>query len=165
MTDAPSETTSVVKASRVTRAILSAWLVAGVLDGLAASINAWVRGTSPARVFQYISSGILGAASFSGGFATVALGIALHFLVALGAAVLFVLASLRFPILIRRAIIFGIVYGIAVYFFMSRIVVPLSAVRRSPFSLQQLVIGLVIHILCVGLPIALMTRRALHSKP
>jgi hypothetical protein len=150
------------KPSRVGTAILSAGLAAGVLDGLAASINAWLRGTRPDRVFQYISSALLGPSSYSRGLMTVTLGILLHFIIALGAAAVFVLASLRFPILIRRAITFGVIYGVVVYFFMSRVVVPLTAVRRSPFSFQQMLIGLLIHIFCVGLPIALLARKSLR---
>jgi hypothetical protein len=160
-----SDSTNPAKPSRAGAAIVSAGLTAGVLDGLAASINAWLRGTRPDRVFQYISSALLGPSSFTKGFATVALGILLHFVVAFGAATVFVLASLRFPILIRRAITFGVLYGVAVYFFMSRLVVPLTAVRRGPFSWQQFVIGILIHICCVGLPIALVARKSLRSEP
>lgn len=152
------------KPSCVVPAILAAGIGAGLLDGLAASINAWTRGTRPDRVFQYISSALLGPSSFSRGFATAALGILLHFIIALGAAAVFVLASLRFPILIRRAIIFGAIYGVVVYFFMSRVVVPLTLVRRAPFSFQQFVIGILIHIFSVGLPIALLARKSLRSE-
>ena len=145
---------------RAFEAIVYAGLVAGVLDFLAASINAYARGTSPVRVWQYVASGLLGPTSYSRGYWSVLLGVLCHFVVAFGAATVFFFASLRFPILIRRAVIFGIVYGVAVYFFMSRIVIPLSAARRSPFSVQGLVTGLIIHIVCVGLPIALLARRA-----
>ena len=145
-------------------AIVYGGLVAGVLDLLAASINAYLRGTSPVRVWQYVASGLLGPASYSRGYRSVLLGVLCHFLIAFGAAAVFFFASLRFPILIRRAVIFGVFYGVVVYFFMSRVVVPLSAARTFPFSLQQLITGLVIHIVCVGLPIALLTRRAWRLK-
>jgi hypothetical protein len=51
------------------------------------------------------------------------------------------------------------VYGVAVYFFMNRVVVPLSAASKFPFSLKMMVIGIVIHVFCVGLPISLAARR------
>jgi hypothetical protein len=145
-------------------AIVYGGLVAGVLDFLAASINAYLRGTSPVRVWQYVASGLLGPASFSRGYGSVLLGVLCHFVIAFGAATVFFFASLRFPILIQRAVIFGIVYGVVVYFFMSRVVVPLSAARTFPFSVQGLITGLLIHIVCVGLPIALLTRRAWRLK-
>ncbi len=53
----------------------------------------------------------------------------------------------------------GVLYGPAVYFFMQYVVIPLSAFTRRPFSLRLMVSGVVIHIICVGLPIALATRR------
>lgn len=137
-------------------AIVYGGLVVGVLDGAAASINSALRGTSPVRVFQYVASGLLGSASFDGGLATAALGVLIHFLVAFGAAAVYYLASLSFPVLIRRAVWCGMLYGVAVYFVMSRVVVPLSAARGLPFSPAQLFI----HILCVGLPIALLARRS-----
>jgi len=49
--------------------------------------------------------------------------------------------------------------GVAVYFFMNRIVLPLSAVAKRPFSLKLMIVGVVIHIFCVGLPISLSVRR------
>jgi hypothetical protein len=48
---------------------------------------------------------------------------------------------------------------VAVYFFMNRIVVPLSAAAKRPFSLKFMIVGIVIHIFCVGLPISLSVRR------
>jgi len=55
-------------------------------------------------------------------------------------------------------------YGVAVYMFMSWVVVPLSALPKSkaPFSLTGLVLSLLTHMFCVGLPIALAVRR--HAK-
>ena len=38
---------------------------------------------------------------------------------------------------------------------------PLSAARKYPFSLRMMVIGVNIHIFCVGLPVAIAARRFL----
>jgi len=46
-----------------------------------------------------------------------------------------------------------------VYFFMNRVVVPLSHARKYPFSLKMMIIGVVIHIFCVGLPISSTVKR------
>jgi uncharacterized membrane protein YagU involved in acid resistance len=64
------------------------------------------------------------------------------------------------PFLLRYTAVSGALYGIAVYFFMQYVTVPLSAARRSPFSLKFMIIGILIHIFCVGLPIAIAARRA-----
>jgi hypothetical protein len=69
------------------------------------------------------------------------------------------LVLLSFPD--EHAFLFGPLYGIAVYFFMNRVVVQLSAATKYPFSLKMMLIGLVIHIFCVGTPIALAARRFL----
>src|SRR5258708_6294406 len=68
-------------------------------------------------------------------------------------------ASRRLPVLVQHPWVTGPLYGIAVYFFMQLIVIPLSAIGPRPFSLRLTLIGNVIHIFCVGLPIALTVRR------
>jgi hypothetical protein len=50
-------------------------------------------------------------------------------------------------------------YGVAVYFFMQWVVLPLSKATRRPFSWEMMWIAVAIHMLCVGLPIALSVRR------
>ena len=58
------------------------------------------------------------------------------------------------PILVEHFIGFGALYGVAVYFFMQLVVIPLSAATRRPFSMELMLVGVTIHIFCVGLPIA-----------
>jgi len=132
----------------------------GLLDGIAAVVAAGLRGVPPDRVFQYISSGILGRSAFEGGAATVFLGVFLHFVVAFGAATVFVLASRSTEFLRRNRLIIGPLYGIAVYFFMSEVVSALSNVTRQPRTLSGTITGILIHIFFVGLPIALISSRA-----
>src|SRR5690606_37918771 len=107
------------------------------------------------RVFQYISSGILGRTSFEGGAATIILGVVLHFIVAFGAATVFVLAARLLSFLNRYPLITGPIYGVCVYFFMGEVVTRLSNVNAGPRTLSGTVTGILIHIVCVGLPIAL----------
>jgi hypothetical protein len=102
---------------------------------------------------------LLGPKAFSGGLATALLGLLCHFLIAFGAAAVFLMASQALGFLIEHAIVSGVLYGVAVYFFMNRIVLSLSAAGKRPFSFQQMIIGVVIHIFCVGLPISLSVRR------
>jgi len=63
------------------------------------------------------------------------------------------------PVLRTRAVLFGLLYGVAVYFFMNYLVLPLSAVARSPFHFGLFLNGVIGHALFVGLPIALYARR------
>ena len=83
----------------------------------------------------------------------------LGFVIAFGAAAVYLVASRALGFLIEHAVVSGVLYGVAVYFFMNRIVLPLSAAARRPFSLQMMIVGVVIHIFCVGLPISLSVRR------
>jgi hypothetical protein len=152
----------------VIQAILLAGLVAGVLDIADALIFSAVRGGSPTRVLQYIASGVLGPSSFEGGVAAAALGLFLHFVIATGAAAVFMVASMRLPALLRRPFAWGPIYGLVVLIVMNRVVVPLSFVRRAPFALNAGFVNLVAaHIFCVGIPIAFVASRMLsHSyKP
>jgi hypothetical protein len=43
---------------------------------------------------------------------------------------------------------------------MNRVVVPLSGAIKFPFSFKMMAIGIVIHIFCVGLPIAMREKLA-----
>ena len=76
-------------------------------------------------------------------------------MIAFGAATVFYVASRWMRFLVDSWALWGGLYGVAVYFFMQRVVIPLSAARRSPFSLKMMIIGIVIHMFCVGMPIAL----------
>lgn len=145
------------------KAILVAGLLAGVLDIAAAFIVYGLRGATPPRILQSIASGLLGASAFRGGAATAALGAALHFLIAVSAAAIYYAASRWLPILVRRPVPSGLLYGIAVYVIMNHLVVPLSAVAKRPFSPELAAVILVVHMMCVGLPIALTIAR--HTGP
>lgn len=148
--------------TRPRRAVLPVILVSGVVAGLTdltGAILVWgARGVAPLRLLQGIASGLLGAAAFRGGAATAAVGVVLHFTIAVSAAAVFALASQRLPTLVERPVLAGAAYGVAVYLFMSWIVLPLSLVQRSAPSWDRIATGIVIHVLCVGLPIALVTR-------
>lgn len=140
-------------------AVLWASLTCGVLDITAAFIVYGFFGAKPVPLLQGIASGLLGPKAFQGGLATALLGLLCHFVIAYGAATVFFAASRAIPFFIQNAVISGALYGVAAYFFMNRIVLPLSAAAKRPFSLKLMIIGVIIHIFCVGLPISLSLRR------
>lgn len=140
-------------------AVLWAGLACGVLDITAAFVVYGYFGAKPMRLLQGIASGLLGPKAFDGGLATALLGLFCHFLIAFGAATVYFVASRSIHLLIQHAVVSGILYGVAVYFFMNQIVLPLSAAAKGPFSLKMMIVGVVIHIFCVGLPISLSVRR------
>jgi hypothetical protein len=136
-------------------ALLAGTFAVGVLDLLDAVVFFGLRGVEPIRIFQGIASGLLGRAAFSGGRAAAALGIALHFFIAFAIVLVFHLAAKRLPVLTRAPFWSGILYGVAVYLVMNRVVLPLSAAASSRPSGAVLVNGVLIHMFGVGLPAAL----------
>ena len=140
-------------------AVLSAGFACGVLDITAALVVYGYLGAKPMRLLQGIATGLLGPKAFDGGLATALLGLLCHFFIAFGAATVYFVASRSIRILVEQAVGFGVLYGVAVYFFMNRIVLPLSAAAKRPFSMKLMIIGVIIHIFCVGLPVSLSVRR------
>ena len=135
--------------------------MAGTLDITDNLIYNALRGVSPKMVFQFIASGLIGMNSFRLGTASVILGVACHYTIAISWALVFYFLSRRFPALARAAVLGGLLYGGAVYLFMNYVVVPLSRVphvtRRISFlSHVNAVLSVVVFI---GLTIALLTRR------
>jgi hypothetical protein len=147
----------VTEKPRAVPAILWGGLWAGILDITAA----FVRWGHPQGILRGIAGGLLGPQAFHGGWGTAALGLALHFFIAFSAAAVYYAASRKLIFLRQRPVGWGFLYGIAVYMFMSWVVVPLSALPKSkaPFSGVGLVLSLLTHMFCVGLPIALAVRR------
>jgi len=116
------------------RTVRLAGTTEGVLDGIAAIVAAWIRGVPPDRVFQYISSGLLGRASYEGGAGTIILGVVLHFIVAFGAATVFVLLARSIGFIRSNPLILGPLYGFSVYFFFSEVVVAFFQCHTSPVN-------------------------------
>jgi hypothetical protein len=145
------------------RAIVAGTLVVGTLDALDAMAFFGLRnGVRPMRIFQSIAAGVLGPASFQGGARSAALGVFLHYVIAFGIVLVFFAASRRLKILTRHAVASGILYGIAAYFVMNRVVIPLSAIgpASTPVPWPVFANGILIHAFGVGLPAALFARAA-----
>jgi hypothetical protein len=149
------------------RAILIGGLIAGALDITYACIFSYVRsGRMPVVILQSVASGALGRSAFEGGVKTAALGLGFHFLIALIAATVYYFASRVLRVMVTRAVICGILYGVCVYLVMNCVVLRISAIHATtwPWSYPKSVLigGLLIHMFGIGLPIALAVRR--YSK-
>lgn len=145
-----------MKLEQATQAILWGGLSAGILDFIGASVSNASRGVTPLRIAQSIASGLLGRTAFDGGYKTAALGVVLHFVIAMGAATVFCLASVRLGWLAGHPCLSGALYGIAVFWFMQLVVLPISAISfKQNFSWPVVATGLIVHVICVGWPIAL----------
>ena len=143
---------------RAIRTIAFTGLIVGAMDITSAIIITISRGGTVTRLMQFIASGLLGPKAFQGGAGTVALGWAMHFLIAFSLVAVFYAASRSFPFLRRQAVISGILYGLIVFGVMNLVVLPLSAAKpRHSLSGDLIQIG--IHMFIIGLPTALLVRR------
>ena len=148
----------------VLSAFVIAWLLAGTLD-IATAIFYYVgpSGALAVTLLQGIASGLLGAQAFRGGLATAMLGLALHYLIALIWTSVFFVVARGFKSLLRHLLPVGITYGVAVWFVMNLVVVPLSNARHAPIRLVPAIVGATILVFCIGLPIALVLGRRLRD--
>jgi hypothetical protein len=173
----------------VRSAILKGGFVGGLLDILYAFIVYGVPpfGLTPIGVLHSVAAGWMGRdASNAGGLPTALLGLVTHFAIATCMAAVFVQAARRWPGLIARPVLWGLIYGFGLYVAMNYVVAPLSAAHpsghfpaglgelldrlRTSFSAIKpknnvpLLIGtLFTHMVLVGLPIALIARRELRT--
>jgi hypothetical protein len=150
--------------ARALRFILIGGLIAATCDiTYAVGYSAW-RGVAPMRLLQSVASGLLGRGAFDGGAPTAALGLVLHYAICVVAAGVYWGAARRLAWLVERAVPAGLLFGLAVYGFMNYVVLPLSAFPfpRHPAALT-VVTGVLVHMVGVGLPIALSARRGLRG--
>lgn len=168
-------------------AIVQGGLAGGTLDILYAFVvyGPLTLGLRPMQVLQSVAGGWMGRdASMAGGVPTALLGLVTHFGIATAMAAIYVLAARRFSCLIARPVLWGLAYGVILYVGMNYVVAPLSAAHatghfpagageiaarlRDAFSAVRpngnapLLLGTIFtHTVFVGLPIALIARRAL----
>jgi hypothetical protein len=107
-----------------------------------------------------IAGGLLGREAFHGGVGTYVLGVALHFFIACSAAAVYYAASRRLRFMTEHPLVCGLFFGAAVQEVMNLVVLPLSALHsRGPYKLHDLIQGLLVHMVVIGLPISFSVRR------
>jgi hypothetical protein len=113
-----------------------------------------------AKIPLVIAAGLLGQQAIHGGVGTYVLGVFLHFYIAFSAATVYYAASRRLGFMKEHPVVCGLFFGAAVEEVMSLIVLPLSALHaRGPYKLYDLIVGLLVHMVVVGLPISFSVRR------
>ena len=139
-------------------AIAVGGLIAGTLDLLQACILfGW-------KIPLVIAGGLLGHDAVHGGAGTYLLGVALHYFIASSATAIYYAASRRLHFLIEHPLVCGLFFGAAVQEVMNLVVLPLSALQsRGPYKLDDLILGLLVHMVVIGLPISFSVRRFANS--
>ena len=103
----------------------------------ATSCSRWVRSAPRSKIIYAriatatIASGIYGQESYTGGWATAAVGFLAHYFILIVAASWYFLASRYLRVLRERAVACGLLYGVAIYCTMNFIVIPMS---NSPLA-------------------------------
>ena len=150
------------------KATLVGGLIAGAIDMTYALV--WfsgVKGIPWMKIPQSVAGGLVGKASFNGGMGTVFLGLALHWLVALIWATVYVYVGRKFlPAILRQPIPFGLAYGAWIYFFMNWVVLPLDAMHTQPHFApwDTWLTGLFFHMAGIGLAIALSASKTVSRE-
>jgi hypothetical protein len=128
--------------------------IAGTLDLLQACILfGW-------QIPLVIAAGLLGPQAIHGGVGTYVLGVLLHFFIACSAAAVYYVASRRLGFMAEHPVVCGLFFGAAVEEVMNLVVLPLSALHaRGPYTLDNLILGLLVHMVVIGLPISFSVRR------
>jgi hypothetical protein len=156
------ERPTVATQSTWVRWLIVGWLIAATCDiGYATGFSYLRSGVPPTRVLHFVASGALGPDAYTGGIVTAAIGLGFHYLIALIFTATFFAAARAMRWLVRRPIVVGPLYGIAIYLIMNDVVIPLSRIGPRPRSAAIVVItGVLVHMFLIGTPIALTARRA-----
>ena len=135
-------------------AIITGGLLAGSLDLLQACVLfGW-------KVPLVIAGGLLGPKAFHAGAAIYILGVLLHFFIAFSVTAIYYVATRRLPFMMDHPLLCGLFFGMAVELTMSYVVLPLSTLQgRGPYRLHDVLEGLLVHMIVIGLPVAYSVRR------
>lgn len=136
-------------------AVLAGGFMAATFDFFAAML---IYGGTASGVAHAVARGWYGEAVKAMPPIVDVIGIASHYMILLIAAAVFVLTSLRFPVLRRRAWIAGPLFGVCIYVVMHFVIVPLSHAPPAAPKGVQFVEEFLGHMFVIGLPIALWAR-------
>ena len=146
------------------KSIRTATAVAGTLDILSAFLFAGMAGVGPVGVLLFVASGPFGDGVLANP-AFAPLGLLVHYAIMACMVTVFMLAAARLPILTRRPVAAGVLYGLALWFVMYWIVRPMRWENIPPPSgAWPITNQLISHLLLVGIPIALIAARRLRTR-
>lgn len=138
--------------------LLPTWLAVGIVDFLFASGYAVYNGSTVARLWKGVASTVVGPSATTGGAGAIAVGVLLHFGVALAWSIVFLLLLSRWEGL-RRAVrttpgvlAIAAVVGPVIWATMSLLVIPALTGRPGTVNARWW-IQLVAHIPFVALPL------------
>ena len=144
--------------------ILTAGLLAGIMDGSAAMIQTAIAGRTMAGLWRYVASGVFGNDAFTGSSAMVAYGIMFHLIIAMGWTVVFYFLYPNLKQWFKNPVLLGIIYGLFVWIMMNLVVLKFANTPKGPFNPGRAAIGAAILMACIGTPISLMFNKFYSGK-
>jgi hypothetical protein len=144
--------------------IIVATAVAGTLDLLSAFVFSGMVGTGPVTVLQFVASGPFGDIALQS--STFAMpGAFVHYAIMACMVAAYMILAPKVPALFTRPIVAGILYGLLLWGIMYWIVRPMRwPAMPLPHTLKGIAQQLFSHIVCVGIPIALIAARMLPAR-
>lgn len=151
---------------RGTRYFILAWLAAGTLDLLSAFVFAGLgdQHTSPLAVLRGVGSGPFGDHIKEEGLWGALIGFIVHYALMANMTAVFVAANHFIPALRRQPVITGLAYGLLLYLVMYCGVLPTRYPGYFPHGAYKIANALFSHLICVGLPMALISVRGFRRS-
>jgi uncharacterized membrane protein YagU involved in acid resistance len=147
--------------SKVKTVFLSG-LVAGTFDMSAALLvyTVILEKTTALKLLQSIASGIFKKEAYTDGPQMALYGLLFHYFIAMTFALFYFLIYPHLPFLKKNVVFSGFLYGIFVWIIMNLIVLPtvFPILPEKHFDFP-LLLSIVILMFCIGLPIAVITRK------
>ena len=151
-------TSTLIPTSTLRTRLLRPIFIGGALAGTFDLTSAFISfGLGNPRL---IAGGLLGKQALQGGAGTWILGVFLHYFIAFSAAAIYCFSSRKLEFLKDHWLVCGLFYGIAIYLVMQLVVLPLCAYHyMGPYHYRDMVQGILVHMLIIGLPISFSLRR------
>lgn len=139
------------------KSIIYTALLAGCLDGIAAVV--FLGKMNFEMVWRFVASGFFGMKAFSAGHEMIAYGLLFHFSIALFWTIVYFLFLGNISFFKKYVIPGGLLYGILIWLVMNLVVLPFTNIPQSPLTMVGIAKGMIILMLCVGLPIAFLIQK------
>ena len=112
------------------------------------------------EIILVITYGLVGEKALKGGTGNYALGVLLHVLISLIFATFYYAVSRKLRFMTESPLVCGLCFGAGVHLVMMLVVLPLSALHQyDPITIRGMRLGLLIHMVVFGLPVAYGIRR------
>jgi len=143
--------------------VIASAVAAGITGGvLIDAFLAVVNHMSPIAIWQFVASALVGGVAYTSASYAV-LGFVMHFAISIAWALIYASAVGPMPVLVRRPVLSGLLYGIIVMFgMMTLLVLKHVAMAGAPDALT-LAKNLIAHTVFFGLPVALVISKGIRA--